>query len=694
MVDGGSDKVEGTRVTRDSRTDGGIFSGRVFGLDALRALAVVLVFVFHVFPGSLPGGFLGVDVFFVVSGFLITGLLLDERRRTGRISLAAFWQRRARRLVPALVLTVLLCTALATAVGGDVLVGIRRQVVGALTFTNNWVSIGAGASYTSDFSPELFAHTWSLGIEEQFYLVWPLLLTGLSMLTVVVARRRGCRARLLVTLATVATLAGIASAAAMAVLVGDATAPTRVYYGTDTHLFGLMTGALLAIGVTSRTGGRALAGWRRRRSVRRSAVAVVALGVAGLCAAAASMVWQSTATYRGGLVLVSLVTAAVILGLLVVPDLSREAERGAMRWVGVRSYGLYLFHWPLFVLASDLLPRWPMGLLGALVVLVSVPLAALSYRYVEEPVRRHGWWPWVRTVTRRLRGLRVPRPTAVRTRVAAVTMSLVVVGAAVGFARAPGATDLDEQIAAGARIAALTMTDDGSADAVAVDGHGTDGSGTDDLPTGSAAAPPQTAPSSGKGTGSAVPGETGTTLPGTAAPPATPSTPPRPVPPTGKHVTVIGDSVTLASAAALTKALPGVAIDAEVGRQMRSVPAIVRSLRKHSALRTYVVISLGTNSTVDDGLMADVVRAVGSGHVIVLVNGYGDRPWIGPTNKALRRAAAKYRDVLVADWNSAVAAHPDKILGPDGIHPLPSQTRVYSDVVTARLHDAEPLSVP
>jgi len=692
MVDGGSDKVEGTRVTRDSRTGGGIFSGRVFGLDALRALAVVLVFVFHVFPGSLPGGFLGVDVFFVVSGFLITGLLLDERRRTGRISLAAFWKRRARRLVPALVLTVLLCTALATAVGGDVLVGIRRQVVGALTFTNNWVSIGAGASYTSDFSPELFAHTWSLGIEEQFYLVWPLLLTGLSVLTVVVARRRGRRARVLVTLATVAALAGIASAAAMAVLVGDATTPTRVYYGTDTHLFGLMAGALLAIGVTSRAGGRVVAGWRRRPPVRRLAIAVVALGVAGLCAAAASMVWQSTTTYRGGLVLVSLVTAAVILGLLVVPDLSREAERGAMRWVGVRSYGLYLFHWPLFVLASGLLPRWPMGLLGALVVLVSVPLAALSYRYVEEPIRRHGWWPWVRTVARRLRGLRVPRPTAVRTRVATVTMSLVVVGAAVGFARAPGATDLDEQIAAGARIAALTMTDDGSA--AAVDGNGTGSSGTDVPGTDGDAAPPQTDPSSGEGSGTSVPGEAGTTPPGATAPPATPNAPPRPVPPTGKHVTVIGDSVTLASAAALTKALPGVAIDAEVGRQMRSVPAIVRSLRKRSALRTYVVISLGTNSTVDDGLMADVVRAVGSGHVIVLVNGYGDRPWIGPTNKALRRAADKYANVLVADWDRAVSARADKILGPDGIHPVPSQTHVYSDLVTDRLDDAAPLSVP
>jgi len=661
-------------VASDNRTDGGVFSGRVFGLDALRALAVVLVFVFHVFPGSLPGGFVGVDVFFVVSGFLITGLLLDERRRTGTVSLTAFWRRRLRRLVPALVLTVLLCTALAALVGGDVLVGVRRQVAGALTFTNNWVSIGAGASYASSFSPEIFAHTWSLAIEEQFYLVWPLLLVGVTALAFLVARRRGRRAHVLAPLLGVALLVGAASAVLMALLVGDATEPTRVYYGTDTHVFGLMVGAALAIVVSSRPGARVLARLRGSTRARTGAAVATAAGVAGICATAAGMSWQSPLAYRGGLLAVSLLTAVVVGGLLLVQDLAREAERGAMRWVGVRSYGLYLLHWPLFVVASAAFPRWPMVVLGSLVVLVSVPLAGLSYRYLEEPVRRRGWRAWGRAVARRTRGLRVPRAAVVRTRVAVLGLSLVVVGAAVGFARAPGMTGLDAQIAAGAQIAAQSMTGDGADDA------GLDDAGPDD-----------TGPTSADG--GATPGSTAASASPTTASPAPSSSTPEPVPPTGKHVTVIGDSVTLASASALTEALPGVAIDAKVGRQMKTVPGIVRTLRKKSALRTYVVISLGTNSTVSDAMMKDVVAAVGKGHVIVLVNGYGDRPWIAPTNRLLRRAAADYPNVLVADWAKAVAARPDKILGPDGIHPVPSQTHVYADVVTARLDDAAALTV-
>ena len=155
---------------------------RYAGLDGMRAVAVALVVVYHLFPPAFSGGFIGVDVFFVISGFLITSLLLREKATTGRISLGKFWQRRARRLLPAVTVMIAVCATAALFVGGDVLVRMGAQVLGALTFTYNWVSIGAGASYFAADTPELFRNLWSLGIEEQFYVLWPLLLMLLLLL--------------------------------------------------------------------------------------------------------------------------------------------------------------------------------------------------------------------------------------------------------------------------------------------------------------------------------------------------------------------------------------------------------------------------------------------------------------------------------------------------------------------------------
>src|SRR5690606_13268939 len=179
------------------------------------------VMVFHLVPGVAIGGYLGVDVFFVISGFLITSLLLREHARHGRIRLGDFWARRARRLIPAIVLVVLACTSAALAVGGDVLVGIGRQLLGALTFSFNWLSIVAGDSYFHYTSPELYRHFWSLAVEEQFYLLWPLVVLALLFVP-----WRWVR------MLAVAIVA-VASAVAMAVLFVPGEDPTRVYFGTD-----------------------------------------------------------------------------------------------------------------------------------------------------------------------------------------------------------------------------------------------------------------------------------------------------------------------------------------------------------------------------------------------------------------------------------------------------------------------------
>ncbi|MDO9589606.1 MAG: acyltransferase, partial [Microcella sp.] len=211
---------------------------RLAGLDGLRALAIVLVLAYHLFPGLAPGGFIGVDIFLVVSGYLITALLIAEHRADGRIRLKRFWARRARRLLPALVVVVAVTTTIAAVIGGDVLVGIGWQLAGALTFSSNWWSIANGSSYLDQTSPELFRHFWSLAVEEQFYLLWPL-----AVIALLAVPLRHLRIALPLAIA-------VASAVAMALLAGDpAVDPTpasAAYYSTLTHGFGLLLGAGLA----------------------------------------------------------------------------------------------------------------------------------------------------------------------------------------------------------------------------------------------------------------------------------------------------------------------------------------------------------------------------------------------------------------------------------------------------------------
>ena len=210
---------------------------RLPGLDGLRAIAVIVVIAFHFVPAAAPGGYLGVDVFFVISGFLITTLLLRERSRTGRVSVPRFWLRRARRLLPALAVVVLTCGAAAAVIGGDVLVHLGSQVLGAATFSSNWLYIVQGTSYFATTSPELFRNLWSLAVEEQFYLLWP----GLLILLLFV-RWRWLRV-------VIVSLLAVSSAVAMALLFTPPGDATRVYYGTDTHSFGLALGAAVAIAI-------------------------------------------------------------------------------------------------------------------------------------------------------------------------------------------------------------------------------------------------------------------------------------------------------------------------------------------------------------------------------------------------------------------------------------------------------------
>jgi len=365
--------VEAASENRPRDRPGGHALRYVPALDGVRAIAVAGVLLYHGQVARVPGGFVGVDVFFVLSGYLITSLLLTELAGSGRIDLRAFWLRRARRLLPAAFLVIAVCVVVAAVFLPDGAARTRADALASLVYLNNWNQIAADHSYFAAFQrPSLLQHLWSLAVEEQFYLLWPLALGA-------------CLARIGRRGTVVVTVAGAAgSAVAMALLVHPGGDPTRVYFGTDTHASGLLLGALLAFAWP-------MGGFSS--SPRRGAVALLdgaaVLGLAGVLVAMATFQDFEPRVYSGGLVAVT-AAAAVLIAAVVHPACRVGHALGAapLRWIGQRSYGIYLWHWPVMALSRPGLDlAWSRWVLVPLQIAVAVALAALSYRWVEQPFR-------------------------------------------------------------------------------------------------------------------------------------------------------------------------------------------------------------------------------------------------------------------------------------------------------------------
>ncbi len=365
-------------------------------LNGLRAVAVIGVMAYHLQLGWASGGYLGVDLFFVLSGFLITTLLLEEWAGTGRVNLAAFWGRRARRLLPALFLVVgalalyLVLNAFLGGPGANGLVdlsGLRGDAISTLLYVNNWHSIFVHQSYFAQFStPSPLAHTWSLAIEEQFYLVWPLVLLLLFRVMPRQWRTSGV---------VLAVALGVLSSVLMAVLFHPGADPTRVYYGTDTRLFDLMAGATIAFVAAARP----QPGPRARRTLHVvGPAAAVALGVFWVSAGTPAGL-PTNFMFEGGFLLCAALAGLVVADArLVEPGwFARALAWHPLHFLGTISYGIYLWHWPVIVYLNGArtgLSPWPLDLVRIALTLV---LATASYYLVERPIRlahQRGWIRW------------------------------------------------------------------------------------------------------------------------------------------------------------------------------------------------------------------------------------------------------------------------------------------------------------
>ena len=371
---------------------------RISALDGLRAVALLIIMGYHFGLGWLQGGFFSLDIFYVLSGYLITGLLLSEYRKRGRIKLSAFWLRRARRLLPALLIVlvvVALVVRLAEPTG--LYPDLRMSSLSALFYFSNWWQIASSGNYfvtTGVVYP--LTHTWSLAVEEQFYLVWPLVV--FAVLHFSRAFARGVRVLLVLSVA-----GAVGSAFEMAFLYSPTANITRLYFGADTHAQSILVGSVLACSITiiqMRRGNEDMAPAASSTALRRLLVLLGLAGFAGTITLTYTLSGTSPVDYRGGFLLSALSAAAIIIGAACVPGgpIARFLSLRLLVWLGTISYGGYLWHYPVFIVLDNART----GLTGISLLIIrfatTFALAAASYYLVERPVMYGVFWRSLKAV--------------------------------------------------------------------------------------------------------------------------------------------------------------------------------------------------------------------------------------------------------------------------------------------------------
>ena len=592
------------------------------GLDGLRAIAVIGVMIYHAHHDWLPGGFLGVEVFFVISGYLITLLLMGERERNGHVDLRQFWARRFRRLLPALYLMMVFVAVYIAAFYPVAREQTRGDFLAGIFYISNWYEIFVGQGYGASEAFVPLRHLWSLAVEEQFYLVWPL---------VMIAVLRRSRSRL-----PAIGLKLIGVSVFIAIVVGFLYVPgvvasscgTEFTRGTWT-IFGrcIAVNDMLYLGSFSRAGGLMLGAgfamlWRPVAIMRgplrdkgRRLDLLAALGLVVIVFFMLTMYLQERGVYnpwlyRGGFFLTGVATL-----LLIAATTHQGAVTGkllghpALVWVGTRSYGLYLYHWPVFQMIrkqANIQLSIPQIILG---VLITVPITEASYRFIETPIRKNG----VRATLAGLRG-------EARYLMAAVSVALLVGLAAFSLLRA-------DPHCVGEVNCALEAAAQG---------------------------PDTTAPTTPIDSGAQ------TTVPGDTV--ATTTT----VPKEPQKYVAIGESVMAGAQPQLAGA--GVLVQVKEGRGPEGVKNAVILLREAGDIGagTTIVIQVGTNAPLTqselDAIMVEVPTDAAG---VVFMTIHADIEYVPANNELIRSMPSEYPNVSVIDWDAKAA---EVELCPDGIH--------------------------
>lgn len=676
---------------------------RFAGIDGIKGLALIAIILYHFDASVLPGGFVGVDVFLTVSGFLMGTSLVRELGHAGSVDLRGYLWRRARRIVPALVVMVPLAVFLARLLEPDLLVRAWGQVLGGVTLTYNWVAVLSHASYFDAMNPQLFQHLWFVAVLAQCYLVAPLLMRALW-------GRLPARAGITV-------LAGLALASF--VLMGallDPAAPTRVYEGTDTHAGGFLLGMALAWWLALPRRGRAndqdgpsdtarpdtprgigegdahrARGAQAHGLLRRALPSLGFGGLVVLCGLALGL-GQGEEAFRGGIASASVCSVLLVLGTIPRGSWMRGLfDMPPLVVLGRASYGVYLWHWPLWLLVSPRMTGMPPVVPMAVTLALTFVTALASRVLVEEPAA-HASLPGPR-LAREARAAEaddVPgsddgddalephdaeKPAGARRNgahhahaagplgvPARAALAALYLGCVVSLATAPATTEVEAKIAQleGAQA-------DGRAQAA-------DGAQTGADPAGATGSVPET-----------------TTAPATtsaATDAALAQIDPANLP-NGSDITAIGDSVMLFCKGGLEDEFPGIAVDAKSSRNAAQGLDILQGLAQAGTLRHWVVLGLSSNSFLTQDDLDHARQIVGDDRVLVFVGAHGPAskyPRYPEMNELMRLyAQAHASNTVFVDWDAAISQHPD-LLYEDGVHPHEEEGgKVYAQAVAAAM---------
>lgn len=573
----------------------------VTGIDGVRTLAVLGVIIYHLLPTTLPGGYLGVPLFLLISGYFVTLQLVRQMDQTGGIQLTKFYLKRLRRLYPVLIVMLTVTTAYITLFARDLLHNIKSTIATNLLWVYNWWEIGHGQSYFDRFNGESpFTHLWTLGVEAQFYFLWPLIL---FMLFLILRKRSKIKW-------TVFILA-VASAVEMALLF-DPQNINRVYYGTDTRAFSLLLGSWLALCWPIDRLNASLTAHAARilDGVGIGALLITLLGFFTLPG-------QSSWTYRGGMFFYSLI-GMILIATVVHPGshMNRWLTNPFFTWIGQRSYGIYVYQLPVMVFYERVVEIGRHPVINALVeCLLILAISEFSYRLVEQPLahyqwrylpasirhwidfKMHDWHQWLKVgpvviiCFIALCGLMLPSKPAKKS---AVQTSIE---------KSRQATAAKNKQIAKGKTAKVNVNSKSLQKKY---------------------------------------GLTSNQLKAASE----------------LKVTAIGDSVMADASQDIQEIMPHAYVDAEVGRQGSATPAVIKDLKAKGQLQKNVILNLGTNGAMDSQTINDILTAIGKDHQVYWITPHvPTRDWEQTVCDQIKQAAKQNANVHVIDWNQAANGH-------------------------------------
>lgn len=578
----------------------------ITGIDGLRTLAVLGVIIYHLLPNVLQGGYLGVPLFLLISGYFVTYQFSRQWMDEQQIAIGHFYHKRFKRLYPVLIAMLVLTTAYITLFAHELLHNIRMTVLTNLLWVYNWWEIRHGQSYFDQFggaSP--FTHLWTLGVEAQFYLLWPLIMWGLYKLF----HRNVVVRRIVFALA-------VLSALEMAILY-DPNNINRVYYGTDTRAFSLLLGSWLGLAWPLNRLNPHPANYLRR-SLDVVGIVMTVITIYGFFA----LNGQAAFTYRGGMFLYS------VVGMLLMATILHPGSRmngwltnPVFRWVGKRSYGIYVYQYPVMVFYERLVKVGLHPLLNAIIELVIIGLVSeASYRLLERPLAHTDWRGFIPTLLN-FRNWRLE--TIIKAGFSVLMVAIAVVGLCQPN-RGPKKTAVQQRIEQNHQRAAKHNQEIAAGKQVTTD------------------------PNANVKKYALTPTEVKQAQ--------------------QLKITAVGDSVMADASDSIQKLMPQAYVDAQVGRQGSATPAVIQQLKAQGHLNKIVVLNLGTNGAMTEQTIDDILNTIGPDRQVYWLTAHvPTKPWQQTVNDEINATAKKHKNVHVVDWYGMSEKHSEWFAS-DNVH--------------------------